>query len=177
MNWKARLKAFTTTLREWWHDKEQGDVEPEIKSEEPPPPRPIDDHSIPEKPSIRDSIRQPDESDITDIIGTQPSAQPDIPPPQPLYQRCVCGYRRLAQPSDTGISQNRSAQSSASPPFKPHVEGGYSLLMPEWSDAGRSLQHPEHQGGSPGLPHSNIIMILVLACSSAHYHPMQPVFV
>ncbi len=33
------------------------------------------------------------------------------------------------------------------PPFRPRIDGGCSLVMPEWSDAGRSLQHPEHQGG------------------------------
>lgn len=32
------------------------------------------------------------------------------------------------------------------PPFKPRIDGGCSLVMPEWSDAGRSLQHPEHRG-------------------------------
>lgn len=33
------------------------------------------------------------------------------------------------------------------PPFRPRIDGGCSLVMPEWGDAGRSLQHPEHQGG------------------------------
>ncbi len=32
------------------------------------------------------------------------------------------------------------------PPFRPRIDGGCSLVMPEWSDAGRSLQHPEHRG-------------------------------
>lgn len=32
------------------------------------------------------------------------------------------------------------------PPFKPRIDDGCSLNMPEWSDAGRSLQHPEHRG-------------------------------
>lgn len=32
------------------------------------------------------------------------------------------------------------------PPFQPRIEGGCSLNMPEWSDVGRSLQHPEHRG-------------------------------
>lgn len=31
------------------------------------------------------------------------------------------------------------------PPFQPRIEGGCSLNMPEWSDVGRSLQHPEHR--------------------------------
>lgn len=32
------------------------------------------------------------------------------------------------------------------PPFKPRIDDGCFLNMPKWSDAGRSLQHPEHQG-------------------------------
>lgn len=32
------------------------------------------------------------------------------------------------------------------PPFRPRVEDGYSLNIPEWSDVGRSLQHPEYRG-------------------------------
>lgn len=32
------------------------------------------------------------------------------------------------------------------PPFQPRIDGGCSLNMPEWSDVGRSLQHPEHRG-------------------------------
>lgn len=33
------------------------------------------------------------------------------------------------------------------PPFKPRIDDGCSLNMPEWGRIGRSLQHPEHQGG------------------------------
>lgn len=36
---------------------------------------------------------------------------------------------------------------SLPPPFRPHIDGGCSLIMPEWSAVGRSLQHPEHRGG------------------------------
>ncbi|VFR92722.1 hypothetical protein IVO3_2801 [plant metagenome] len=32
------------------------------------------------------------------------------------------------------------------PPFKPRIDDGCALNMPEWSDVGRSLQHPEHRG-------------------------------
>lgn len=31
------------------------------------------------------------------------------------------------------------------PPFKPRIDAGRALHMPEWGDIGRSLQHPEHQ--------------------------------
>lgn len=32
------------------------------------------------------------------------------------------------------------------PPFKPRIDDGCALNMPEWSDIGRSLQHPDHRG-------------------------------
>lgn len=32
------------------------------------------------------------------------------------------------------------------PPFKPRIDAGCALNMPEWSDVGRSLQHPLHRG-------------------------------
>ncbi|HFF2091045.1 TPA: hypothetical protein ACGBGN_001847 [Pseudomonas aeruginosa] len=31
------------------------------------------------------------------------------------------------------------------PPFKPRIDDGCALNMPEWADIGRSLQHPEHR--------------------------------
>lgn len=33
------------------------------------------------------------------------------------------------------------------PLFRPRIDSGCFLTMPEWGDTGRSLQHPEHQGG------------------------------
>lgn len=33
------------------------------------------------------------------------------------------------------------------PPFRPRIDDGYALNLPEWADIGRSLQHPEFQGG------------------------------
>lgn len=35
---------------------------------------------------------------------------------------------------------------SSPPPFKPRIDDGCALNMPEWSNIGRSLQHPGHQG-------------------------------
>lgn len=34
-----------------------------------------------------------------------------------------------------------------SAPFKPRIDGKCSLVMPDWGEVGRSLQHPEHSGG------------------------------
>ncbi|WP_122769501.1 hypothetical protein [Burkholderia pseudomallei] len=54
-------------------------------------------------------------------------------------------------PSDTvGVPAGKpSARPSRPmpPAFRPRIDAGCSLVMPKWSDAGRSLQHPEHHGG------------------------------
>lgn len=61
--------------------------------------------------------------------------------------------RKPVQKSATSIAVEANAEMPTarhrepSPPaFRPRIDGGCSLVMPEWSDAGRSLQHPEHQG-------------------------------
>lgn len=44
-------------------------------------------------------------------------------------------------------AEKPSARPSAlPPPFKPRIDDGCTLNMPEWGDIGRSLQHPEHRG-------------------------------
>lgn len=54
-------------------------------------------------------------------------------------------------PSHAGSSsENRptpSIRTAPTPVFQPRINAGRSLVMPDWSDAGRSLQHSDHQGG------------------------------
>lgn len=57
--------------------------------------------------------------------------------------------RKSATSDTVGAPADKpSARSSvqATTPFKPRIDGGCVLNMPEWSDVGRSLQHPEHRG-------------------------------
>lgn len=58
--------------------------------------------------------------------------------------------QKSATPVAVGASVDKpSAQQPtvlAPPPFKPRIDDGCSLNMPEWGDVGRSLQHPEHRG-------------------------------
>lgn len=57
--------------------------------------------------------------------------------------------QKSAAPVAVGASADeRSARPSVPtpPPFKPSIDNGCLLNMPEWSDVGRSLQHPEHRG-------------------------------
>lgn len=61
--------------------------------------------------------------------------------------------RNSVQKSPTPVAvgasaDKRSARSSVlpPPPFRPRIDDGCALNMPEWGDIGRSLQHPEHRG-------------------------------
>ena len=60
--------------------------------------------------------------------------------------------QRSATPVAVGVSTDKpSARPSVlpPPPFKPRIDDRCALNMPEWSDVGRSLQHPEHLGQRP----------------------------
>lgn len=56
-----------------------------------------------------------------------------------------------ATPSAVSSSSDKpsapSNRTTTPPVFRPRIDGGHALVMPEWSEAGRSLQHPDHQGG------------------------------
>lgn len=61
--------------------------------------------------------------------------------------------RNSVQKSATPVAAGASAAKSSArpsalppPPFKPLIDDGCVLNMPEWGDIGRSLQHPEHRG-------------------------------
>jgi|SRR6218665_808602 len=61
--------------------------------------------------------------------------------------------RNPAQKSATPVVVGASADKRSvrpnvlpPPPFKPRIDDGCVLNMPEWDDIGRSLQHPEYQG-------------------------------
>jgi len=74
------------------------------------------------------------------LAGGQPT--PKKPPARDPVQKS-------ATPVAAGASAAKpSARPSAlpPPPFKPRIDDGCVLNMPEWSDVGRSLQHPEHRG-------------------------------
>ncbi|ALY88426.1 TPA: hypothetical protein L5W85_000304 [Pseudomonas aeruginosa] len=74
------------------------------------------------------------------LAGGQPT------PKKPSARNPV---QKSATPVAAGASAAKpSARPSAlpPPPFKPRIDDGCVLNMPEWSDVGRSLQHPEHRG-------------------------------
>lgn len=102
------------------------------------------------KPALRESGHGKERSDKPAKIEFEPPpawladgrSTPKKPPaPNPV--------QKSATPVATGASTDkRSARPSVPtpPPFKPRIDEGCVLNMPEWSDVGRSLQHPEHRG-------------------------------
>jgi hypothetical protein len=78
------------------------------------------------------------------------------PPPvwlsdsQPVTQKVATGNSVCKPDTDATVDKpvvKEPARPCAPKPpsFKPHIEDGYALNMPAWSDVGRSLQHPEHR--------------------------------
>lgn len=102
------------------------------------------------KTALRESGRGKERGDERPKIDFEPPpswlaggrSTPKNPPARKPVQQSA--------PSDTvGVTADKpSARPSVStpPPFRPHIDDGCALNMPEWSDAGRSLQHPEHRG-------------------------------
>lgn len=117
-NWKDQLRDFKKALRGSGRSKESVDEPPKIDFE-PPPTWLAGDHSTPEKPPApkKPSIGKVVPEPATPVAVSAPADKPSARP-------------RVLPP----------------PQFKPRIDEGCALNMPEWSDVGRSLQHPEHQG-------------------------------
>lgn len=103
------------------------------------------------KSALRGSGRGKERGDEPSRIDFEPPpawladdrSKPKNPPTRNPVQRSAPSDT-VAVPADKPSARpNRQM----SPPFRPHIDGGCSLVMPEWGDAGRWLQHPEHQGG------------------------------
>jgi len=103
------------------------------------------------KTTLRESVHGEERGDKRPKIDFEPPPSwlagdrsiPKKPPAQNPVQQS-------ARPDAVGMPADKpSARPSRPipPPFRPRIDGGCSLVMPEWGDAGRSLQHPEHQGG------------------------------
>lgn len=75
------------------------------------------------------------------LAGGQPT--PKKPPARNAVQKSATPFAEAAAPA-TNPSPRPSVL--APPPFKPRVDEGCALNMPEWGGIGRSLQHPEHRG-------------------------------
>lgn len=102
------------------------------------------------KAALRDSGRGKEQGDEPPKVDFEPPpswlTNDDSVSKNPITRNPV---RQSATSNTVGVPADMpSARPGGSipPPFKPRIDGGCSLVMPEWSDAGRSLQHPEHRG-------------------------------
>lgn len=103
------------------------------------------------KNALRESGRDKERVDEKSKIGFDPppawlangQPTPKKPPARnPVPQPATPVAAVVAPPTEPPLQPSVPSL----PPFTPRVDSGYSLNMPGWSDAGRSLQHPEHQG-------------------------------
>lgn len=130
-SWKEQLRDLKTALRESGNGKERGDKPPKIEFE-PPSSWLTGNHSIPKKDD--ESRKDFSPAPITTLR---------------VADRQISVQQRRGPTARSPVQQSPASGTVAPPPppFKPRIDGGCSLVMPEWGDAGRSLQHPEHQGG------------------------------
>ena len=140
-NWKEQLRDLKSALRELVSGKERGDKRPKIKFE-PPASGLTSDLSIPKNDDeLKNSSPAPiTPSKVADrLIGVQQRSDPTARNP---------GQQSATSDKVGALAKKPSASPNGNPPpFRPRINGGCSLVMPEWGDTGRSLQHPEHQGG------------------------------
>lgn len=131
-NWKEQLRDAKRTL---FGVASKVRVRPGEKPDNPKastPNRPEEDvlHAKP-KPSGRTSIRS-DVGPGGSVKGRSDGKKPVGPSAAdaPLENRPV------------------SSNGTATPPaFRPRIDSGRSLVMPDWSGSGKLLQHPDYQGG------------------------------
>lgn len=142
-SWKEQLKDVKRALREADLQDEMRDEKPAKVDFEPPKSWLTDDRSI----SKRDG-------------GSMGSSRP-APIPSTVAERQAGVHHRVAptvrnpvqQPTTPSAVSSSSDKPSASnrittpPVFRPRIDGARALVMPEWSEAGRSLQHPDRQAG------------------------------
>jgi hypothetical protein len=117
-SWKEQLKDVKQGLSETAQRPNQ-DEKPGRVDFEPPKSWLEDDRSVSKKGRVDPTIRNP--------------------------------VRQSANASTVSSSSDRlsaPSNSTATPPvFRPHIDAGHALVMPEWGEYGRSLQHPDRQIG------------------------------
>ncbi|HYD94748.1 MAG TPA: hypothetical protein VEC01_05430 [Noviherbaspirillum sp.] len=142
-SWKEQLKGVKRALHEADVLDEKRGGKPAKVDFEPPKSWMTDDRSISkrDRESKEGSRPAPIPSKAT---GQQTSVhrQVALTAQNPVRQPATPS---TASPSSDEplVSPNRT---TTPPAFRPHIEG-HALTMPDWSGAGRSLQHPDQQGG------------------------------
>lgn len=141
-SWKEQLRGIKTALRGSGGNKKGGD-KPSAVEFEPPESWSTGNRAIPKggggprKDTDSDRITPPKANDRK--IGRKHRSDPTS---RNSDQRATVSGTVGSSDDKPSLRSDRTAP----PIFKPLVNGGSSLVMPEWSAAGRSLQHPEHRG-------------------------------
>jgi hypothetical protein len=142
-SWKEQLKDVKRALREADLQDEMRDEKPAKVDFEPPKSWLTDDRSISKRDgeSMGSYRPAPIPSTVADRqTGVHPRVAPTVrnPVQQPTTPNAVSAS------SDKPSASNRI---TTPPVFRPRIDGARALDMPEWSEAGRSLQHPDRQVG------------------------------
>ena len=143
-SWKEQLKDVKRALRETDLQGEIRDEKPAKVDFEPPKSWLTDDRSISKRDGESKGNSRPAASPST-VAERQTGVHHRVAPTvrNPVQQP--------ATPSAVSSSSDKpsapSNRATTPPVFRPRIDGGHALVMPEWSEAGRSLQHPDHQGG------------------------------
>lgn len=142
-SWKEQLKDVKRALREADVLGEKRGEKPAKVDFEPPKSWLTDNRSISKRGGESKGGARP--APIPSTVaerqtGVHPRVDPTVrnPVQQPPAPSAV------SSSSDKPSASNRI---TTPPVFRPRIDGARALVMPEWSEAGRSLQHPDRQVG------------------------------
>lgn len=142
-SWKEQLKDVKRALREADPGEERGEKPAKVDFE-PPKSWLTDERSTSRRDGESKGSSRPAAIPST-VADRQTGAPPRVAPTvrNPIQQP--------AAPSAVSSSSDKpSTPLNRTPPppvFRPRIDGARALVMPEWSEAGRSLQHPDRQAG------------------------------
>lgn len=142
-SWKEQLKGVKRALHEADELDEKRGGKPAKVDFEPPKSWLTDDRSVSKKDRESKESYRP-----APIPSTATGQQTGVH--RQVASTAQNPVRQPATPSTASPSFDEplaSPNRATTPPaFRPHIEG-HALTMPDWSGAGRSLQHPDQQGG------------------------------
>lgn len=137
-SWKEQLKDVKRELRETDHVPGDKRGEKPAKVDFEPPPSWLTGNRSASKKDV-ESTRRPNQV----LAERQTVPQPGVPPT--VHDRLQQPGPQIASPSPDNASAPLNRITTL-PVFRPRTDVTHALALPEWSEAGRSLQHPDHRG-------------------------------
>lgn len=142
-SWKEQLKDVKRELRETGTGEKEGE-RPAKATLDLSKSRLSDDHSISRSAGESlGSLRPTPAPSITVDRQHRVGGRLAQTVRSPALHPAIAGAVNLS--SDE--SSLPSSRTKVPPIFRPRIDGGRALIMPEWSGTGRSLQHPDRQDG------------------------------